>query len=786
MHPARLPADRRAADIIQTWLDGVVPPDAADALAKHPDLATDKALVLDLAFAEYLLREHKGEELDPEAFCARFPDYHASLGRMIAQQSLDVKSPGLDAALPGGLGDRTINVDVKPHHGSDPGSASPRGTNDPVASPAGTHPAGSASPGSSRTHRPGAAAWPEAGGKVGDFNLLRQLGKGAFGRVFLAVEEPTTRHVVVKISKQKCDEAKVLGRLGHRNVVAVLSAPHDLPSGLFLVVMPYLGSATLEDLLEVAYPLRKGGAARPKRADIIAAAARRNIRPDDPAPLDQKPDPFLTRAGFVDGIVWLGVRMADALAAIHQSGYVHHDLKPSNVLLGLDGQPRVLDFNLASDLRNTKSRLGGTLPYMPPEHLNAVRHPDAPAQMDARGDVYSFGVILYELLTGTHPFGRFPKARSVRTAADEMLARQRQGVRPIRERNPEVSHRLARLVERCLAFEAADRPATAAAVTTELRHCYSVKKRAMQFLGTRPGRMAATAAAIGLVSVATWTASNKANAVPPDYRSIGMAAISEGRYERAAPALLQATQQIPNDGEAWLNLGRARVGQLEWLTAKPDLERAAQLRPGHGPTEATLGWCLAKLGESEGALAALDRAEKGGYTPAALYAVQGYCHIQIREDREAEEALAKALALDPNNRAALANRAMLALILAMEKVAVPPAEAFNDVERSLAIGNADGYMELWAARFYAWSARKPAQAKGTWYAAQAAAKERCLALLRQAVEHGVPEVHWRQDSTFAFLFGDAKVYARDWVKPATDAHPADYWRTGNPLVEFGG
>ena len=113
----------------------------------------------------------------------------------------------------------------------------------------------------------------------------------------------------------------------------------------------------------------------------------------------------------MDGIVWLGVRMADALSAVHQCGFVHHDLKPSNVLLGLDGQPRVLDFNLASDVRNAKSRLGGTLPYMPPEHLNAVRHPDAPGQMDARGDVYSLGVILYELLDRGPPLRPVPQGQ---------------------------------------------------------------------------------------------------------------------------------------------------------------------------------------------------------------------------------------------------------------------------------------------------------------------------------------------------------------------------------------
>src|SRR4051794_29513636 len=101
MHPARLPADRRAADIIQSWLDGVTAPDAATALAEHPELASDKSVVLDLAFSEFLLREHHGEKLDAEAFCAGFPDHHASLGRMIAQQSVGERSLDLDAIIPG-------------------------------------------------------------------------------------------------------------------------------------------------------------------------------------------------------------------------------------------------------------------------------------------------------------------------------------------------------------------------------------------------------------------------------------------------------------------------------------------------------------------------------------------------------------------------------------------------------------------------------------------------------------------------------------------------------------
>ncbi|MBO0700090.1 MAG: protein kinase [Zavarzinella sp.] len=771
----RTPADRRAAEVIQAWLDGATP-DAAGTLARDPEFAADKAIALDLAFAEFLIREHKGERLDVEEYCARFPAYHASLGRMLCQQSVGPSPGRLDAALPGGPGSRGLDTPVVSVEGFLPRapdrSATPTPTPTPTAS------------GSSPSRRSDQVRWPESGRRVGDFNLLRQLGKGAFGRVFLAIEEPTTRHVVVKVSKQKCDEAKVMGRLGHRNVVSVLSAPHDLASGLYLIVMPYHGSATFEDLLELAYPLSKAKAERPRGAEIILAAARRNLQPKDPAPSEVRPDPFLLRAGFVDGVVWLGVRVAEALAAVHACGFVHHDLKPSNVLIGLDGQPRLLDFNLASDAQNIKSRLGGTLPYMPPEHLQAVKEPQSTGTMDARGDVYSLGVILYELLTGTHPFGRFPKSRSVRTVAEEMLARQRLGVRPLRERNPDVPHRLARLVERCLAFDPADRPQSAYAVAAELKHCYSARKRALQFLATRPGRVAVTAAAVGLISVASWLVSAQARATP-DYRREGLAALTQGRYADAEPNLAYATRLSPRDPDLWLALGRCRLAQSEWQGARSDLEKAAELRPGHGPTQATLGWCLAKLGDHEASRAALARAEMSGYTPAGLYAVRGFTHMQVRQDREAERAFARALEIDPNHRPALVNRAYLAWVQAVGRAELPPAWAFEDVEKAVA-ESSDAFLYHWAAVFYAWAARKPPNVKGDWHPRAAAMKERCRELLRKAVEAGLPDPYWKQETTLRSLLGQPDVFAKDWAHPAQEADTRGYWRMGDPLVEFGG
>jgi tetratricopeptide (TPR) repeat protein len=108
---------------------------------------------------------------------------------------------------------------------------------------------------------------------------------------------------------------------------------------------------------------------------------------------------------YVEAVLWLGARLADGLAHAHERGIVHRDLKPANVLLTDDGQPMLLDFNLAHDTKPGAAevaRVGGTLPYMAPEHLEAFR--GSPAVSDARSDLYSLGVILYELLTGRLPF----------------------------------------------------------------------------------------------------------------------------------------------------------------------------------------------------------------------------------------------------------------------------------------------------------------------------------------------------------------------------------------------
>src|SRR5206468_1741103 len=115
---------------------------------------------------------------------------------------------------------------------------------------------------------------------------------------------------------------------------------------------------------------------------------------------------MLQGLSFVQAVLWLASRLADGLAHAHERGILHRDLKPANILLTDEGQPMLLDFNLAEDTKRrptaSAALLGGTLPYMAPEQLRALQGGHRP--LDGRSDLYALGVILFELLTGRHPF----------------------------------------------------------------------------------------------------------------------------------------------------------------------------------------------------------------------------------------------------------------------------------------------------------------------------------------------------------------------------------------------
>ncbi|HNB51828.1 MAG TPA: serine/threonine-protein kinase, partial [Anaerolineales bacterium] len=155
-------------------------------------------------------------------------------------------------------------------------------------------------------------------------------------------------------------EADLLRQLNHPNIVKIIST--QVENGEYLLVMEYVPGGSLRDLLD--------------QTPVI--------------PLAQT--------------LHLALELADALARAHHLGIIHRDLKPANILLAADGSPRLADFGIAR-LTGQNTRLTeegatvGTIAYMSPEACIGE-------DLDARADVWSFGVLLYEMLTGKNPFER--------------------------------------------------------------------------------------------------------------------------------------------------------------------------------------------------------------------------------------------------------------------------------------------------------------------------------------------------------------------------------------------
>jgi serine/threonine protein kinase/tetratricopeptide (TPR) repeat protein len=270
---------------------------------------------------------------------------------------------------------------------------------------------------------------PVTGTTLGRYRLIAPLGAGGMGEVWRAHDVNLDREVAVKLLAHGAlsdsatrerfrREAHVLASLSHPGVATIYD--FDVQDGVDFIVMELVHGGSLESRLE-----------------------------SGPLPIDD-----VTR---------VGAAIADALHDAHARGFLHRDLKPGNVVLTRDGQPKILDFGLALLLAGGKASgkltqtgtIVGSLPYMSPEQLLG----DADS---VSTDVYALGVLLFEMTTGRRPFVK----ERAEALMFEIFGNAAPSMRSIR---PDVPPELDRLVGDCLAKEPAQRPATAAAVAEALR-----------------------------------------------------------------------------------------------------------------------------------------------------------------------------------------------------------------------------------------------------------------------------------------------------------------------------
>lgn len=375
-----------------------------------------------LLYEEYCLREEAGESPEAAEYDRRFPAVAASFREIL---------------------------DIHGLIGRNPGSASVRGTG-----------------------RPGVPL-PEAGQTMAGFRLMEELGRGAFARVFRAEErELADRSVALKATWTGSREPQTLARLQHTHIVPVYSYRTDPVSGLHLLCMPYLGRVTLADVLgEPSIRYARTG------ADLVAAIDR--LQPPD-ATLTERPvsRSSLKSRSYARAIAWWGARLAEALQHAHDRDVLHRDIKPSNILITGDALPMLLDFNLAQGSwvdppGAYPTGLGGTLAYMAPEHLEALAEGRIDHdEVDARSDIYSLGVVLFECLVRASRTLPLPSRSMAMGIAEAMLGSaeaRRASVPMLRDTHPDVPAALEAVVQRCLAADPNDRYASAAELAVDLQ-----------------------------------------------------------------------------------------------------------------------------------------------------------------------------------------------------------------------------------------------------------------------------------------------------------------------------
>jgi tetratricopeptide (TPR) repeat protein len=458
------------------------------------------------------------------------------------------------------------------------------------------------------------------------YDILARIGAGGMGEVWRARDTRLDREVAIKIlppsrgddsvQKQRfLREARAASALIHPNIITV----HEINTvdSTDFIVMEYVRGETLTALLA-----------------------------HGKLPLAQALD--------------YAIQIGEALKTAHEAGVVHRDLKPGNIMIGASGLVKVLDFGIAKRMSretaapDTTSAASltlagatiGTPAYMSPEQ--AVGDP-----VDARSDLFSFGVVLYQMFTGVLPFQGATSLSLLRQVVHEQQ-------RPLRVVAPEVPERVAFIVEKCLAKEPGDRFASAAIVGQELRRAASREATATRDFevdaaeaattapGTTPAhprrvnRSALVAAAVMCAAlVAAWFVRTALVRAPRDVSTVD-----------AADATASASQLYQQATE--LLRAYYREGNID--KAIRELELALQRRSPYALAEARLSLAYWRKNASSPdphwrnqALTYAESAVRGDSQLAFAHTAHGAALAVAGQLDKAGDAYQSAFTLDPAN-----------------------------------------------------------------------------------------------------------------------------------------
>jgi serine/threonine protein kinase len=672
---------------------------------------------VDAAYVEFCMREQAGEKVDPDEFCRNHLSIQSSLLRLVQCHQLLANCPEL------------------------------------------------------RNEQP--RDWPVPGANyLGRYILLHEIGKGAFSRVYVASDSRVgNRNVVIKVSPFGQSEAQILGRIEHPNIVTIYAVEDDDENRLSALCMPLQGYATLLEVLDHV----RANSAIPKQAEFLKELASRNPAgmPAVRRAASSTPE-FPADGSYVLFIRQLALQLLDALAVVHRHGVVHSDLKPSNILLAPGGAPILLDFNLADDAQQDLVRRGGTLFYMSPEQIEQGLHPQSAAKLTPQSDLYSLGVILYELLTGKHPFGPLPLRLEFESLRDLLQSRQISTRVDIRAENPDIDATFAEFIEKCLSPDPSNRPESAKCALDLLRVSEAPNPTPRKKSRWRTIGLTAALGAIVALAMSAFLWRNPATTPDPAKREIPKSqpdefdlaeqAMRDKRWQEAVELYTRCMESRQDKvelyrrrGEALLRIAETASGAArtaKFTDADHDLAMVDQSRPD-AQSKSRLGYLRQELRRNDHAKLLYQEAIAKGNKQASVRNNLGMALRLVDGDLEgATQQFSEAIVLNPEHPTPRFNRAGLYRHFAVSASSPQErAEWLKKAEADCLIalkGPKTGMLLLEVATILAW---KHEQAPEHWILA--------IDALKDSIAHGIrPDSDLNANSMFPSDFRSSEAFVQ--------------------------
>jgi serine/threonine protein kinase/Flp pilus assembly protein TadD len=515
--------------------------------------------------------------------------------------------------------------------------------------------------------RPGAALT-----RLGEYRILREIGRGGMGVVYEAEQEALGRHVALKVLPPAAAadqvqlqrfhrEARAAARLHHTNIVPVFDVGEH--QGTHYYAMQFIQGEGLDAILDELRRLRPP-ASQPAPATPRHRAVDRTLTlqlaqglltgladgpaadgPTGTAPADTAPPPPLrlpgprtaatgdfsdpSTLGYYRAVARLGLQAAEALAHAHGQGVLHRDIKPSNLLLDTHGTVWVTDFGLAKatdsdDLTHTGDVVG-TLRYMAPERLQG--------QSDPRSDLYGLGVTLYELLTLRPAFDEADRGKLLGRVLHEEPPRPRRV-------NPEVPRDLETIALKAMAKEPARRYQSARELADDLQRFLADRPIRARRSGVweytwrwcRRNRLAASLA--GLLALILLAAGVGGLLSAYQFRSLALQAEEAKRQAEDNARQIRQSMERQNRAYQLLERGNVHVAGGGLHSALADYTEAATLLPDSAAVWTARGQLYEALRLYEPAAQDLARAFELQRSPEAnVWWDHAALRLQVRDAR---------------------------------------------------------------------------------------------------------------------------------------------------------